>query len=108
MKFLFASDSFKGTLSSRRTAELLTRAAAEIFPGCECVGVEVADGGEGTTDAVLSALNGKKVALPVHGPLGETTEAYYGMLDDRRVIMEMASASGLPLVPESRRDPRRT
>ena len=53
MKFLFASDSFKGTLSSHRTAELLTRAAAEVFPGCECVCVEVADGGEGTTDAVL-------------------------------------------------------
>ena len=108
MKFLFASDSFKGTLSSHRTAELLTRAAAEVFPGCECVCVEVADGGEGTTDAVLSALDGKKVTLPVHGPLGEITEGYYGVLDDRRVIMEMASASGLPLVPESLRDPRRT
>ena len=108
MKFLFASDSFKGTLSSHRTAELLTRAAAEVFPGCECVCVEVADGGEGTTDAVLAALDGKKVTLPVHGPLGEITEGYYGVLDDRRVIMEMASASGLPLVPESLRDPRRT
>ena len=46
--------------------------------------------------------------MPVHGPLGEITEGYYGVLDDRRVIMEMASASGLPLVPESLRDPRRT
>ena len=49
MKFLFASDSFKGTLSSGRTAELLTQAAEEIFPGCQCSDVEVADGGEGTT-----------------------------------------------------------
>ena len=56
MKFLFASDSFKGTISSRRTAELLAKAAKEIFPGCECVGVEMADGGEGTTDAVISAV----------------------------------------------------
>ena len=56
MKFLFASDSFKGTLSSRRTAELLTRAAQEIFPDCECGYLEVADGGEGTTEAVLSAM----------------------------------------------------
>lgn len=108
MKFLFASDSFKGTLSSRRTAELLTQAAEEIFPGCECTYVEAADGGEGTTDAVLSTGGGKKSALTVHGPLGEMTESYYGILDDRKVIMEMASASGLPLVPAPLRNPRRT
>lgn len=108
MKFLFASDSFKGTLSSRRTAELLTQAAREVFPACECRSVEVADGGEGTTDAVLSAVSGEKVTLPAHGPLGEITESYYGILDDRKAIMEMASASGLPLVPGSLRDPRRT
>lgn len=108
MKFLFASDSFKGSLSSRRTAELLTLAAQEIFPGCECTSVETADGGEGTTDAVLSAVNGKKIMLPVHGPLGKMTESSYGILSDGRVIMEMASASGLPLVPCSLRDLRCT
>lgn len=108
MKFLFASDSFKGSLSSRRTAELLTLAAQEIFPGCECTSVETADGGEGTTDAVLSAVNGEKIMLPVHGPLGKMTESSYGILSDGRVIMEMASASGLPLVPCSLRDPRCT
>ena len=108
MKFLFASDSFKGSLSSRRTAELLTLAAQEIFPGCECTSVETADGGEGTTAAVLSAVNGEKIMLPVHGPLGKMTESSYGILSDGRVIMEMASASGLPLVPCSLRDPRCT
>lgn len=108
MKFLFASDSFKGSLSSRRTAELLTLAAQEIFPGCECTSVETADGGEGTADAVLSAVNGEKIMLPVHGPLGKMTESSYGILSDGRVIMEMASASGLPLVPCSLRDPRCT
>lgn len=108
MKFLFASDSFKGTLSSRRTAELLTLAAQEIFPGCECAAVETADGGEGTTDAVLSAVGGEKITLPVHGPLGDITEGFYGILDNRRVIMEMASASGLPLLPPSMRNPLRT
>ena len=50
MKFLFASDSFKGTLSSPKTAELLTQAAREIFPDCVCDSIEVADGGEGTTE----------------------------------------------------------
>lgn len=108
MKFLFASDSFKGTLSSHRTAELLTLAAQEVFPCCECSSIEIADGGEGTTDAVLSAVSGEKITLPVHGPLGKITESFYGILDDRRVIMEMASASGLPLVPSSMRDPQRT
>ena len=108
MKFLFASDSFKGTLSSQRTAQLLTQAAQEVFPGCECAHVEVADGGEGTTDAVLSAVSGEKILLSAHGPLGELTEGYYGALDDKRAVMEMASVSGLPLVPSNLRDPRKT
>ena len=108
MKFLFASDSFKGTLSSKRTAELLAQAASEIFPGCEYSSIEVADGGEGTTDAVLSAVNGEKIAVSVHGPLWEEISAYYGKLDDRRAVMEMAAASGLPLVPSEQRDPGKT
>ena len=61
MKFLFASDSFKGTLSSQKTAELLTQSARETFPDCQCDSITVADGGEGTTDAVLAATNGKKI-----------------------------------------------
>ena len=108
MKFLFASDSFKGSLSSQKTAELLSQAALEIFPDCECSHVEVADGGEGTTDAVLSAVSGKKIFLSAHGPLGELTDGYYGALDDKRAVMEMAAVSGLPLVPASLRDPRKT
>ena len=84
MKFLFASDSFKGTLSSPKTAELLTCAAREIFPDCICDSIEVADGGEGTTDAVLSAVNGKSSSLKVHGPLWEELTCSYGMLDEKR------------------------
>lgn len=76
MKFLFASDSFKGTLSSPKTAELLTQAAREIFPDCVCDSIEVADGGEGTTEAVLSAVKGTTIPLKVHGPLWE--ELYLG------------------------------
>ena len=108
MKFLFASDSFKGTLSSRRTAELLTRAAREIFPGCECRCLEVADGGEGTTEAVLSAAGGRRMEAVVCGPLWERRKACYAALDGRRAVMEMAAASGLPLVPAELRDPRNT
>src|SRR5699024_7648709 len=108
MKFLFASDSFKGSLTSRRTAELLTQAAEEIFPGCECSCIEIADGGEGTADAVLSAANGEKLHLTVTGPLREKILASYVRLDSARAVMEMAAASGLPHVPAGRRDPRET
>lgn len=108
MKFLFASDSFKGTLSSRRTAELLTQAAGEVFPGCGCSFVEMADGGEGTVDAVLSAAGGHIRTVDVHDPLGKMIRASYGILPDHTAVIEMAAASGLPLVPAGSRDPRRT
>ena len=108
MKFLFASDSFKGTLSSRRTAELLTQAAGEVFPGCGCSFVEMADGGEGTVDAVLSAAGGHMRTINVHDPLGRLIRASYGILPDKTAVIEMAAASGLPLVPAGLRDPRRT
>ena len=108
MKFLFASDSFKGSLSSQKTAELLAKAAREIFPDCQCDSIVVADGGEGTTAAVLAATNGKKLPVQVHGPLWEDITSNYGMLDENRAVMEMAAASGLTLVPEEKRDPRYT
>lgn len=108
MKFLFASDSFKGTLASSRIAELLTTAAKESFPDCICTSVETADGGEGTTDAVLDAVNGQRMFLTVHGPLWKKIDCFYGKLDERRAVMEMAAASGLPLLQEAQRDPRKT
>lgn len=108
MKFLFASDSFKGSLSSLRISELLTIAARETFPYCECSSIEVADGGEGTTDAVLSAVHGERIPLTVKGPLWRDINCYYGQLDANRAIMEMASASGLPLLKIDERDPRKT
>lgn len=88
MKFLFASDSFKGTLSSARIAELLTTAAKESFPDCICTSVETADGGEGTTDAVLCAVKGERIPLTVCGPLWKPTDCFYGKLDENRAIME--------------------
>jgi len=108
MKFLFASDSFKGSLSSAKTVELLSKAAKEVFGSCVCSGVPVADGGEGTTDAVIGAVGGGRVTLPVHGPLMEMAEAYYGRLDETRAVLEMAAASGLPMVPPQKRNPLHT
>ena len=108
MKFLFASDSFKGTLSSDQTIELLTKAAEEVFGSCETSGVPVADGGEGTTDAVVKARSGEIITVPVHGPLMEMEQGFYGRLSDTEAILEMAAASGLPMVPEEKRNPLNT
>ena len=108
MKLMFASDSFKGTLSSERTAELLREAAEQVFGSCEMISVPVADGGEGTVEAVVKAEKGKLVSVRVHGPLMEEAEASYGIFGENKAIIEMAAASGLPMVPEGLRDPRNT
>ena len=68
----------------------------------------MADGGEGTTDAVVAATGGRRVEVSAHGPLWEERTAFYGKLDEKRAVMEMASASGLPLVPEEQRNPWET
>ena len=107
MKFLFASDSFKGSLTSAQTVDLLAKAAREVFGEIEYSGVPVADGGEGTADAVVAAENGSWIEACVHGPLLEAVTARYGRLDARRAVIEMAAASGLTLVPPDRRDPLR-
>ena len=108
MKFLFVSDSCKGSLSSDDTAELLQQAAERVFGPCECSGVPVADGGEGTTDAVVAAVGGSLRTVVAQGPRGDEMTACYGVLDAHRAIIEMAAASGLPLVPESLRNPLET
>lgn len=105
MNILCASDSLKGTLSSEKTALLLTRAAREVFGEVHCDSVPVADGGEGTTEAVIAAEQGEIVSVPVHGPMMEMVNAFYGRIDERRAVLEMAAASGLPLVPEDERNP---
>ena len=104
-RFLFASDSFKGSLSSARTAELLHEAALEVFPDAQTTSLEVADGGEGTVSAVVAATGGQLRSARVRGPLGQPVGATYGLLDENRAIIEMAAASGLPLVPTSERNP---
>ena len=105
MKLLFASDSFKGSLTSEKTMELLTKAAENVFGVCETGGVPVADGGEGTVDAVIAAEDGKTLTAAVHGPLMENTYASYGVFGGDKAVIEMAAASGLPMVPEEKRNP---
>lgn len=108
MKFLFASDSFKGTLSSEKIIELLNYASQKHFSGCETMGVPIADGGEGTVDAVIAVTKGSTVEVAVHGPLMEKTKATYGKINENSAIIEMAAASGLPMVPMEIRNPENT
>lgn len=107
MKFLFASDSFKGTLTSEKIISILSETANEVFSDCRCAGVPVADGGEGTVDAVVKAMHGRLRTVSVHGPLMEPVETSYGVFGDHAVI-ETAAASGLPMVPADKRNPLNT
>lgn len=105
MRFLFASDSFKGSLSSEKIIQLLEETAQKVFPGCETKGVPVADGGEGTIDAVVRATGGSYRTVQVHGPLMEEVKAVYGVFGENHAIIEMAAASGLPMVTPDKRNP---
>ena len=104
MKFVFASDSFKGSLSSADTIRILTKAAREVIGDCRTVGVEVADGGEGTVSAVTKAARGRRVEAEVHDPIMRKIRSSYGVFGDNAII-EMAEASGLTLLNEQERNP---
>lgn len=108
MKIVFASDSFKGSLSSGKICEILERTSNKIFPNAETQGVWVADGGEGTLDAVLKERKGEKVTVAVHNPLFGRTEASYALFDGKEALIEMASASGLTLIEKDKRNPLKT
>ncbi|MGI8606370.1 MAG: glycerate kinase family protein [Gaiellaceae bacterium] len=101
-RVLVALDSFKGTFSASHVAAALTRGLRA--GGREVCELPVADGGEGTLDALLSALGGKRRAATVADPLGRPVEAAYGLLPDGTAIVESAQASGLGLVAEADRD----
>lgn len=103
--FLFASDSLKGTLSSVEAARLLGEAARRHFPGCACEVVPMADGGEGTAAALVDACGGELRRACVSDPLGRPVEAAYALLPGGRAVVEMAAASGLPLLSPGERNP---
>ena len=108
MKLIFAPDSFKGSLSAMESCDILERVARRIFPGAETISVPVADGGEGTVDALLRAMGGERVSTQVTGPLFERETAEWGLLaDGKTAVMEMAQASGLPYLPSDKKDPRK-
>lgn len=104
MKIVVASDSFKGSLSSREVAQAAMRGIQKVLPECEVVAVNVADGGEGTVESVVEALGGEIVTAIVSDPLGRSVPARYG-ITGKTAIIEMAAASGLTLLTNEERNP---
>lgn len=104
MKIVIASDSFKGSLTSVEVAQAATRGIKAVYPDCDVVAVNVADGGEGTVEAVVDALGGQIVHTTVSDPLGRPIQARYGIAG-KKAIIEMAAASGLPLLSSEERNP---
>ncbi|GJI93801.1 glycerate kinase [Duganella caerulea] len=109
MKIVIAPDSFKESLTAMAVANEIEAGFREFFPDAQYVKLPVADGGEGTVQAMIDASGGRRVALKVSGPLGEPVDAFYGLMGDgATAVIEMAAASGLELVPAAQRDPLRT
>jgi glycerate kinase len=105
MKVVIAPDSFKGNMRSAKVCEIVKAAVQAEMPEAEVLSVPMADGGEGTVEAVVAATGGTFKTLSVCGPLGDPVEAQYGLLPDGSAIVEMASASGIELVPHNQLNP---
>ncbi len=107
MKIIVAPDSYKGCLSALGVAQAMERGIVRVFPNAEVRKIPIADGGEGTVEALVAATNGTLQQVEVTGPLGERVIAHWGILgDSQTAVIEMAAASGLPLVPTGKRNPR--
>jgi len=98
-RIIVIPDSYKGSLSSAEVCSVIQRAILDELPQCEVICIPVADGGEGTTDAFLTALGGEKIPCKCSGPLGKPVQTYYGGFD-RFAVLEMASCAGLTLLEE--------
>lgn len=108
MRIIVAPDSYKGSVSAVAVAAAMTRGIARVFPEATVHQLPIADGGEGTVDALIAATGGQRREREVCGPLGKPVRACWGVLGDgQTAVIEMAAASGLPLLSEARRDPRR-
>lgn len=106
MKIIIAPDSFKESLTSQEVANSIESGFKSVFPNAEFIKLPIADGGEGTVDSLVAATQGHIEHLTVTGPMGEQVESFYGITGDGQcAIIEMAAASGLMLVPASKRNP---
>lgn len=106
MKIVIAPDSFKESLSAEKCCQAIKAGFSTIFPDAHYICLPIADGGEGTVDAMVAATGGNIVTLEVCGPMGETVNAFYGLTGDgKTAVIEMAAASGLMLVAPEKRNP---
>ena len=106
MKVVVAIDSLKGSLSSMEAGLAIKEGVLAAQPDAEVIVKPLADGGEGTTDALIEGMNGERIDLTVTGPMHTPVDAYYGYLKDTNTaVMEMASAAGITLVPDSEKNP---
>ena len=108
MKVAIAIDSFKGSLSSVEAGNAAAEGVRRVFPDAECVVRPLADGGEGTVDALVAGLGGELKRVTVTGPAGKPTDAKYGLLPDGTAVMEMAEAAGITLVSGEEKNPLHT
>ena len=109
MKIVTAIDSMKGSLSSRQASEAAAEGIRRADPAARTEACPVADGGEGTVEAMTEAMGGHFRTVRVTGPLGDPVECTYGIISEKNTaIIEMAGAAGLPLVPETLRNPMET
>ncbi|WP_312416290.1 glycerate kinase [Pseudescherichia sp.] len=106
MKIVIAPDSYKESLSALDVATAIEEGFREIFPAADYIKLPVADGGEGTVEAMVAATQGRIVQVTVTGPLGAQVEGFYGLSgDEQSAFIEMAAASGLELVAPEQRNP---
>ena len=108
-KIIIAPDSFKGNLTSLEVASCLEKGIKRVLPKAKCIKVPMADGGEGTVQSMVDAANGKLIKKRVKGPNGKLVTARYGWLANQQTaVIEMAEASGLPLVHGREKNPLKT
>ena len=99
---LIASDSFKGSVSSIGVADLIEKGVRRVFPDCTVTKFAIADGGEGTVEAVVRALGGTLQEVEVSGPLGDPVKAHYGLVSGGLAVIEVAESSGITLIEQTR------
>ena len=103
---VIAPDSFKESLNAEKTARCIADGVRKVFPDLNIIQVPMSDGGEGLVHTLVTATGGQTIECTVTGPLGENVTSFYGILGDgKTAVIEMAAASGLPLIPLTRRNP---
>ena len=109
MKIIIAPQGFKASISGLAAAQAIARGVSAAVPHAETILAPVADGGDGTLNALVDATGGQTFTTTVTGPLGQPIDAQWGVMGDRQTaVIEMALASGLALIPQRRRNPRTT